>query len=102
MDDVTIAIIEKNHTQDIRVRLAEFHDKLFVDLRLFVVADAADRVPTRKGIAIPPALLSGVIAALREAEHQARAARLIRDKGREPPNMRLKTGKLTARVCPSY
>jgi len=83
MDEVTIATIPKNHTQDIRVRLAEFHDKPFVDIRLFVVADAADRVPTRKGIAIPPALLPDVIAALQEAMRQARTAGIIRDKGQE-------------------
>ena len=70
----TIATIPKNQTQDIHIRLCEFHGRPFVDIRLFVVADATgDRVPTRKGIAIPPALLPEVIDALRAAEQEIRA-----------------------------
>ena len=67
MDDTTIATIEKGQTSDIRVRLATFHGRQYVDVRTFVVADAVDRVPTRKGIAIPPKLLPQVIAALTQA-----------------------------------
>ena len=67
MDETTIATIERSKTSDIRVRLVEFGGKLFVDVRTFVVVDAVDRVPTRKGIAIPPALLDEVIEALQEA-----------------------------------
>ena len=76
--EATIATIERSQTSDIRVRLAEFHGKMFVDVRTFVVADAVDRAPTRKGIAIPPSLLPDVIAALQEAaarlEDEAEAA----------------------------
>ncbi len=72
--ETTVATIVKNQTQDIRIRLCEFHDRPFVDVRLFVVADATgDRVPTRKGMAVPPALLPEVIDALRAAEQELRA-----------------------------
>ena len=72
-------------TTEIRVRLAEFHNRTYVDVRNFVVADATgDRVPTRKGIAIAPKFLLDVIAALQEAERQAVAAGLIN--GSEEPS----------------
>lgn len=67
MEETTIATIERSTTSDIRVRLVEFGGKPFIDVRTFVVADAVDRVPTRKGIAIPPAMLGEVIEALQDA-----------------------------------
>ena len=74
----TVATIPKNKTQDIVVRHCEFHDRPFVDVRLFVVADATgDRVPTRKGIAIPPEILPEVINALRTAEQELRTQGLM-------------------------
>ena len=66
-----IASIERSKSSDIRIRLVEFGGRPFVDVRNFVVVDAVKRVPTRKGIAIPPALVGQVIEALREAEAQA-------------------------------
>ena len=76
----TIAVIPKNRTQDLRIRLVEFHDKPFIDIRTFVVVDATERVPTQKGIAVPPRLLPELIAGLQKAEAEARAAGLIADK----------------------
>ncbi len=81
--ETLVATIEKGRTQDIRVRLAEFHDKTYVDIRTFVVADATERVPTKKGIAVPPPRLPDLIAALQDAEAQARAAGLIPSEGQE-------------------
>ena len=76
--ETTITTIDRSQTTDIRVRLCEWHGKTFVDVRQFVVADATERVPTRKGIAIPPSLLPDVISALQEAaarlEDEAEAA----------------------------
>ncbi len=63
-----IATIERSKASDVRVRLVEFGGRPFVDLRTFVDGDADERVPTRKGIAIPPALVGQVIEALRKAE----------------------------------
>ncbi len=69
--EICVATIERSKTSDIRVRLVEFGGRPFVDLRTFVVVDAVERVPTRKGIAIPPALLGEVIAALEKAAGEA-------------------------------
>lgn len=77
--ETTIATIPKNKTQDVRVGLVEFHDRPFVDIRVFVVADATERVPTRKGIAIPPGLLPELIEALRAAEAEMRKQGIIRE-----------------------
>ena len=79
MDEATIAVIEKTRTQDLRVRLVEFHGKTYVDVRTFVVADATERVPTKKGIAVPPDLLPKLIAALQATEREAKAARLVEE-----------------------
>lgn len=49
-DEICIATIERSKTSEIRVRLVEFGGRPFVDLRNFVVSDAVERVPTRKGI----------------------------------------------------
>ncbi len=77
MDETIIARIERGKTSEIRVRLLEFHDKPYVDIRLFVVTDAIAKAPTRKGIAVPPGLMPDVTAALQAAEQEARAAGLI-------------------------
>ncbi len=67
-----IARIERNKATEIRIRLVEFGGRPFVDVRNFVdVDDGHQRVPTRKGIAIPPGLVGEVIAALTEAGAQA-------------------------------
>ena len=81
--ETLVATIEKGRTQDIRVRLVEFHGKTYVDIRMFVVTDATEGVPTKKGIAVPPALLPELIAALQYAEREARAAGLIGNEGKE-------------------
>ena len=54
--EICVAKIERTKTSDIRVRLVEFGGKPFVDVRTFVVVDAVERVPTRKGIAMPARL----------------------------------------------
>ena len=65
--EIVIAKIDRGKTSEIRVRLVEFGGKPFVDVRTFVVVDAVERVPTRKGIAIPPAPVGEVVAALEKA-----------------------------------
>ena len=70
MDQRIIAIIEKTRTTDLRVRLVEFNGRPFIDVRVFIVGDAVERTPTRKGVAIPPSLLRGVIEALKAAEEE--------------------------------
>ncbi len=64
-----IATIERSKTADIRIRLVEFGARPFVDVRNFVDdGNGGERIPTRKGIALPPALVGQVIEALRKAE----------------------------------
>ena len=83
--DKTVAIIEKNRVEEIRVRLVEFHGRPFADIRVFTTADATgERVPTRKGIALRPEKLPELIEALRGAERRAWAAGLIEDDSPAP------------------
>jgi hypothetical protein len=42
-----IARIERSNTSEIRVRLVEFGERPFVDVRTFVDGDGDDRIPTR-------------------------------------------------------
>ena len=77
MESKTIAVIERGKTSDIRVRLLKFHDQPFVDIRMFVVTDATERAPTKKGITLPPTLVPELIEALQMAEREARAAGFI-------------------------
>ena len=51
---------------------AETRSRLVGTGRTFVVVDAVDRVPTRKGVAIPPAMLGELIEALQHAGKKAR------------------------------
>jgi hypothetical protein len=68
MTDITIASVSKNAREEIRVVLTNYKGHDLVDLRVFVEADGrADRVPTRKGIAVKPALLPALIEALAKA-----------------------------------
>ena len=80
MDDKTIAVIEKSRTRDIRVSLATFRGTTNVDIRIFAVANATERVPTKKGLTVPPCRLGELINALQEAEREARKAGLIEEK----------------------
>ena len=63
-----VAIIEKNTTSDVRVRLIEFRGRQYIDVRLYVVVDAVDRSPTKKGISIRPNMLANIIEALKDAK----------------------------------
>ena len=76
-DEIMIAKVERSKASDARVRLVEFSKRPFVDLRTFVDGNADERVPTRKGIAIPPVLVGEVIEALHQGEAGARERGLI-------------------------
>lgn len=66
--DTTIATVAKNAREEIRIVLTNYKGHDLVDLRVFVEADGRpDRVPTRKGIAVKPALLPALIEALAKA-----------------------------------
>lgn len=68
MADTIVAVIAKNAREEIRVVLTNFKGHDLVDVRVFGEADGKPvRVPTRKGIAVKPALLPALIAALAKA-----------------------------------
>ena len=77
--ETTITIIERGKTVDMRVRFMNWHGKDYCDIRTFVTSGATtDRVPSRKGIAVPVGLLPELIAALQKAQEEARAAGLLK------------------------
>ncbi len=71
-----IATIPKNAGERVQVELTEYRDHDLVDIRVYA-NDGADWVPTRKGVTARVALLPGLVAALKQAEQEARAAGLI-------------------------
>ncbi len=54
MEEHLIGSIEKNRTEEFRVRLVEFHDRPFIYIRVFATMDATDKGPTRKCLRRPP------------------------------------------------
>jgi hypothetical protein len=68
MANELIAEIERNRLDRYRVQLAEYQGHPFVDVRIWTTAkDSDELVPTKKGITIPPALLSEVMQGLEQA-----------------------------------
>ena len=77
---IDIATIEKNRSEELRVALKEYKGRDYLDIRTFIEPYADEgqgRVPTKKGITVPLDKLPELIAALQEAERQARAAGLL-------------------------
>ena len=70
--ETTVAIIKgADASAEFRVRIDEMYGHRYVDVRRFAEVgprDARKHVPTKRGIALPPAILPQVIAALQEAE----------------------------------
>lgn len=60
--EATVAKLKKNANAEVWVCLREYQSKQFVDIREhFLLGDDRQWHPTKKGIMIPPALLSQVI-----------------------------------------
>ena len=75
-----IATIVKNQREEVRVSLDEFKGHRLVDIRVFTDPYTGDeRVATKKGISLAVGKLPALIAALRDAEREARAAGLLAD-----------------------
>ncbi len=69
--ETTIAIIKKNDTSDVRVRIIDLYGRRFVDLRHFSEVGphtARKYVPTKKGLSVSIELLPALIEGLQEAE----------------------------------
>ncbi len=78
-----IAAIPKNQREEIRVALSEFekdgktHD--MVSARVYYDAGDGEMKPGRNGLSVPVRLLPELVAALRQAGAEARAAGLLPD-----------------------
>jgi len=74
--ETLIAVIEKNKTEQVRVRLAAWRGSNFVDLRVFAEFDGTDgeKRLTKRGLALgltrPPELVTALQAALTEAKRK--------------------------------
>ena len=80
--DPNIATIEKNRSEELRVALKEFKGRRYLDIRTFIEPYADEgqgRVPTKKGVTLGLAKLPELIAALQQAEEEARAAGLFQE-----------------------
>jgi hypothetical protein len=77
--DKTIATIEKNAIEEIRVALSEYQGHDLIGVRIWANYDSADaeKRPTKKGVNLRVDKLPELIAALREAEQVALEAGLL-------------------------
>ncbi len=76
----TIAIIEKNRREEIRVSLTAYHNRDLVDIRVFSETYTSDeRIATRKGVCLNVTKLPDLIAALQQTEAEAKAAGLLKE-----------------------
>lgn len=75
MKDKPVCELPKNSREVIQFRLGEFKGHKFVDMRIFALSDTdngqekpKDPAPTKKGLAVSPALWPQFRAALKEVE----------------------------------
>ena len=73
-----IASIAKNKRETLQVELAEFKGHKLIGLRIYVpAADGSGLKPTAKGVTLSIALLPAILAALQQAEQEAKRQGLI-------------------------
>jgi hypothetical protein len=71
---LTVAAVEKNASEQVRVILDEFKGTRLVDMRVFATFSAASvSMPTKKGLSLRVALIPALIAALSQAHAEAQA-----------------------------
>ncbi|MBU4232274.1 MAG: transcriptional coactivator p15/PC4 family protein [Proteobacteria bacterium] len=63
-----ICEIQKNSRETICFRLGEYKGHKFVDMRVFAIEEGKDPAPTKKGLAVSPALWPQFKAALAQLE----------------------------------
>ena len=73
------AVLRKNMTEEIRIELSEFRGHDLINIRVWTDPrdGGAERIPTKAGIACRIALLPELIAALQQAEAEARMRGLL-------------------------
>ena len=77
-----IKTIDTSKFRDLRVGISEYKGHDMVQVRQWVTSyqgEDSDRIPTKNGVSFNVRDLPAVIAALQEAEHEARAAGLLTD-----------------------
>jgi hypothetical protein len=79
LSQTALTTIRKNAAEEIRIELTQFngHDLLNVRIWTDQRNGGSERIPTKAGIACRVALLPEIIAALQQAEAQARARGLL-------------------------
>lgn len=79
--DETIATIDKNAIEELRISLGAYKGHDLVNVRIWANYDSADfeKRPTKKGFALRVAQLPELIAALQKAEKASRAAGLFNE-----------------------
>ena len=79
MQETVIATVKKNALEELRVVLSEYRGHDLVNVRIWASYDSADadKRPTKKGFALRIGLLPELIASLKKAEAEARAAGLL-------------------------
>ena len=69
MDDIPIAVIKKNQTDELHIAIKEFKGRVYIDVRTFIEYSTTGQMgPTKKGITIGPRKLRELIEALERAE----------------------------------
>ena len=68
MSDKPFCEIQKNSRETIRFRLGEYKGHKFIDMRLFIEEEGKDPAPTKKGLAVSPAIWPQFRAALDQVE----------------------------------
>lgn len=67
--------LSKNKVEDLRIGIGKYKGHALVSLRVWVDQyQSTEKAPTKKGISVRVQLLPKLIAALQEAEKEARAA----------------------------
>ena len=74
MSDKPVCEIPKNSRETIRFRLGEYQGHKFVDMRVFAIEEGKAPAPTKKGLAVSPALWPQFKAALGKLEQAIIAA----------------------------
>jgi hypothetical protein len=75
--DIVVSAVQKNATEEIRFLIRRWRGLDLFDIRIFARAAVGDMRPTREGCAVNVAKLPEILAAVTEAEAQARRLGLL-------------------------
>lgn len=70
-DQKPLAVISRNVTEQIHIRISEFKGKKFLDIRIFYTTDEGKTwLPTKKGVAVYPENISDLQEAIELARKE--------------------------------